>query len=138
MTNQVDRARQLIREAAFKGESVTGVRGAYGRAKEFMFGGDTRQAEFEDLIRTIQREVKPLISGTTRLSKEDMKVMDTIVPGLGFLRNMEQVDAGLAQLEKILRKQDLLVHPEEEVILNGYRKKKGAKGDKEEDWEKLP
>jgi hypothetical protein len=108
ITNQISRARQIIREAVEAGESVVGVKGAYGRVKEFALGGSTRQSEFEELIRIVQREIRPVLSGTTRFSDKDQKIIDTIVPGLGFIRNDEQVDAGLEQLQKILHKVDLV------------------------------
>lgn len=121
IVNQIDRAKQLITNATQRGESVVGVKGLYGRAKEAVLGGGTEQSEFEELIRTIQREVKPIISGTTRLSKEDQKVIDTIVPGLGFFRNKEQALAGLTQLQKILQKKDLLETDESPFVeQNGW------------------
>jgi hypothetical protein len=112
--NQIERTLQLIEEAGKRGETLTGVTGALGRAKEFAFGGSTDKAEFEQMIRTIQQEVPPMLKGTTRLSADERKVIDVIVPGLGFLKNQEQVYHGLQRLRDILKKKDLL-EPEAET-----------------------
>ena len=107
--NQIKEAVRLIRDGRKTGDSVTGVKGAIGTAKEFFVGDKSEHARFTGLINTIQQEVKPLLTGSTRsmLTKADRATVDTIVPGLGFLRNEKQAEDVLIQLDKILSRADL-------------------------------
>lgn len=106
VVNQIDRAMQIIKN--HPGESVVGLGGMVGRAKEFISGEGSDVSEFEPLIRTIQTQAQRVLAGTTRVNKADREKIDTIVPGLGAFKNTQQVYNALAQLKVILEKKDLL------------------------------
>lgn len=118
--NQIDRVQQLINESRKRGDwlAPTGATGVGSRFLEWLSGGSEGAAEVQELIRTIQKEVKPIISGTTRINKEERADMDVIVPGLGIQKNPMQVMKGLETLKKILKKEDLLVPSELELRAN--------------------
>lgn len=107
--NQIKEAIRLIDEGDKSGNSVVGAKGAYGTAKEFFWGDKSEHARFVALVSTLQQEVKPLLTGSTRamLTKADRDTVDRIVPGIGFLRNSKQAKDTLLQLDAILSRTDL-------------------------------
>jgi hypothetical protein len=110
VVNQIDYALGLIEQGKKTGDTVTGAKGKIGTLVEWWRGTGEQHAEFEAIIKTIQQEAKPLLTGSTRslLTKNDRADVDTIIPGLGFIRNETQAAAVLKNLRKILNKVDLM------------------------------
>lgn len=111
IVNQIDKVQQMIAEANKKGQYLVGIPGKFGTIWEFAdrtTGKKTPHSEFTQLIRTIQSETLPILTGTTRLTKLGESARDEMIPGLGALRDATQVNNALSTLKKILRGDDLL------------------------------
>lgn len=115
ISNQIDRVRQLIDEESKKGHTLVGIPGKAGTVWEFVdrsTGKRTPHSEFTQLIRIIQSESLPLLTGTTRLTKLGESVRDEMIPGLGYLRDTTQVNHAMETLRKVLNGEDLLTGAE--------------------------
>ena len=111
IVNQIDRVQQIIKQNPDK--TTVGIGGMANRAEEWLTGGSDL-GEMEQLLRTIQIQIKPALTGSNRMTATERKQLDTIVPGLGVMRSTEQVYNELEKMKKILQKKDLIV-PEVEA-----------------------
>lgn len=105
IVNQIDRVQQIIKK--HPDTAVVGIGGMLNRAGEFLSGGSDF-GEFEQLVRSIQTQVPRALTGVGRISAAERKNIDTIVPGLGVMRNTQQVYNELEALKKILQRKDLI------------------------------
>jgi hypothetical protein len=107
LVSQIDGAIADLQASQHGGPPVAGMTGAAQRYYEWgggLLGRNTGTAasDFQTKIRLIQQQLPRVISGTTRLAKDEREHLEEVVRGLGRFTNAQQAQSALEYVKSVI------------------------------------